>query len=412
MNVKESRLLVSHGKEIEYNEFPWIAAIFNRHSTGLDFNCGGSLVSARHIVTAAHCVKNEEKKTILHPDDLVVYMGKHLLTNFEDREDEVQGFSISRIIVHSDWTKTTAGKKDGDIAVLVLSNPVNFTESVQPVCLFGENVVSRTEGAVVGWGLDETGSISQVPNVITMPAVSRDVCEQSDDRFIPIVSNRTFCAGHRNGDSGGGFYTKSQFLGDNKRTYLSGIVSRSLTSPKNTCDLNHFIVFTEVQSYRPWIQCILHDPACPVESKSVDDYKDIKSRIRVIFARDFMKNGKSYTMIIAIAVCAIVAVLVAIVVYIHILRKHRLNIEEQVRQEAEERREREITKKTVSFWKTEAQKKKELRALNEQEEPRERPCFFRRTWNGFTRIFTRTRSEEERVMESLMADIIPAPRSA
>jgi hypothetical protein len=61
LNAKESQMLIAHGKEINYLEWPWITTIFMRHSQGINFRCGGSLVSARHVITGTfncNCLSN------------------------------------------------------------------------------------------------------------------------------------------------------------------------------------------------------------------------------------------------------------------------------------------------------------------------------------------------------------------
>jgi hypothetical protein len=55
---------------------------------------------------------------------------------------------VLNIYVHSDWKKITDGKKDADIAVIVLNEAAKFTNAVQPICLFGNPATNATIGNV------------------------------------------------------------------------------------------------------------------------------------------------------------------------------------------------------------------------------------------------------------------------
>jgi len=60
------------GEDAQTNEFPWMAALFNKSNVNVNgFFCGGSLISNHHVLTAAHCVHDSRAK------DLVVTFGDH-----------------------------------------------------------------------------------------------------------------------------------------------------------------------------------------------------------------------------------------------------------------------------------------------------------------------------------------------
>lgn len=47
---------VSGGTEAKLGEFPWMALLKYRSDDPRPFFCGGSLISDRHVLTAAHCI--------------------------------------------------------------------------------------------------------------------------------------------------------------------------------------------------------------------------------------------------------------------------------------------------------------------------------------------------------------------
>lgn len=75
---------------------------------------------------------------------------------------------------------------------------------------------------------------------------------------MEITSNRTFCAGSRDGsgpcygDSGSGFLIQDQ---KTKRYHLRGIVSLTLFDDKvRTCDLKQYVVYVDVAKHQDWIR--------------------------------------------------------------------------------------------------------------------------------------------------------------
>ncbi|KAG5873749.1 hypothetical protein JTB14_008321 [Gonioctena quinquepunctata] len=245
--------LVLNGDEVPRGAFPWLVALFGVRAAGLTYLCSASLISDRHIITAAHCVK--KGNTVVKPSDLLLILGKLNIQKWvlSDGEKMVEPESIH---IHPDY-KDFSG--DADVAILVLGDKLEFTKYIRPLCLWTgktelEKVVGK-KGTVVGWGKDENGLImTEEPKQIQLPIVSQETCLRSSYQFQYITSNRTFCAGFRNGsgpcngDSGSGFIIKQD-----GKWMLRGVVSTSLSdNHSRSCDLSNYVVFTDASKFIDW----------------------------------------------------------------------------------------------------------------------------------------------------------------
>lgn len=114
------------------------------------------------------------------------------------------------------------------------------------------------EGIVTGWGRSE--DVSKVhendPKLIKVLIQTNTQCLPQNARLAELSSERTFCAGLKNGsgvchgDSGGGLY-----INVNDVYQLNGIVSSSLTNEVG-CDISKNAIYTNVLKFRAWIQNI------------------------------------------------------------------------------------------------------------------------------------------------------------
>jgi secreted trypsin-like serine protease len=110
-------------------------------------------------------------------------------------------------------------------------------------------------GIVAGWGKNEDGKLNTAfPKKVNVPIVSDGTCLRAHEAFVHITSDRTFCAGGRDGagpcsgDSGGALVLKS-----NKKWFIRGIVSASLRDGTG-CDVNSYAIFTDIAQFVPWIK--------------------------------------------------------------------------------------------------------------------------------------------------------------
>lgn len=198
-----------HGETAEKNEWRWMASLRAKPTArrrGSRHFCGGSVITARHVLTAAHCIVRR-KGRLMKPDAFLVYTGSHTL---------IDGIphGVSSIAVHGGHKLLPGHTRIFDFAILCLKWEIRFGPKVGPVCLpFSDghrNAAAGEIGAisatVTGWGWFDAGNVA-----------SGALNELEDYRIVECdddggsVHRSRMCAIHANGpnhrtakgDSGG-----------------------------------------------------------------------------------------------------------------------------------------------------------------------------------------------------------------
>ncbi|XP_050553053.1 serine protease gd-like isoform X2 [Spodoptera frugiperda] len=248
------------------SQWPWRAAIYKLEGENHFYGCGGSLISHRHVITAAHCVLIYGETNV--KSLFKVYLGiQNLLTSIEGAQSGL----VQRIIKHPEISLTDNIHRD-NVAILELSEPVKYTEWVRRVCLWPrqftelESVVGKT-GWLLGWGFTEKYDVTGNAHAVEMTVLSTEDCVRSNPvarQLIPSNSSK-FCAAS-NADSvcwaastGSGLYFK---LG--QRWHVRGAVSHAVKSKDPAkemlrCDPTQNFIFTDYAKYLPWIRLFTFD---------------------------------------------------------------------------------------------------------------------------------------------------------
>jgi secreted trypsin-like serine protease len=236
----EAKIINGEPARIEDN--PWqVSLIVAKARVPKDGHfCGGSILSAEWVLTAAHCVEGG-----LKPADLNVVSGVGTLT------EEGARSRVAQIILHPGWDSATLRN---DIALLRIdrSGPAMHGQPVAGPTAEVAMMQRFLPVRVTGWGVSvRAGEITPNLQGVELPVVPLEACN-APHAYGGFVDGKMLCVGMAeggqgscNGDSGG---PATVNVGDAQRQV--GLVS---FGKKGCRGPNAYSVFTRVASHVAWI---------------------------------------------------------------------------------------------------------------------------------------------------------------
>ncbi|CAD7082660.1 unnamed protein product [Hermetia illucens] len=202
--VASVRNRIIGGRPAKVGQFPSLVAL-NIQDSGF---CGGDLISNRHVVSAAHCFRDQS-----NPSKIKGIAGD------VDRKVESAPSRKELTFIHvASHPRYNPDTQAFDFAVLSLNGAITLSENVHPIVLVRTRPPEKTKCLIAGWGLmTEQG---KEPSGQLMYAEVMLVPDQQCVYQTGADMSTMFCAGvpfggidSCSGDSGGPIICENQLTG-------------------------------------------------------------------------------------------------------------------------------------------------------------------------------------------------------
>jgi len=239
--------------------WPWLAYIDDNDGPGADYNCTGTVVAPKLVLTAAHCAEDVPSGTIDNVANFTVVTGSLDKTN----TSLAQVSGVSAIIPHATTVESSPAGVTiiGDAALLVLAKPTTATAIPLADSTDLALLAPGTPAFFAGWGLQSGTNDSSHPNTLQYaPTVMQNpntctIYKSTFDSQAQLCARDSPWTSTCGGDSGGPLVAE---------TTASQWIEIGVTSTVGPdCDPTYPQYFTRVDYISGWVEaCIADIAAC------------------------------------------------------------------------------------------------------------------------------------------------------
>ncbi|XP_044871635.1 serine protease 27-like [Mauremys mutica] len=253
------------GQDAQEGRWPWQVSVQQYDNKREYYHiCGGSLISAQWVVSAAHYFDLSTPVSAYRMN-----LGEHQLSNPSPTRISSP---VRRIVRHPDYNENTGV---ADVALVQLTEPVAFTDTIRPVSLPGPSTQFPagekcwvTGWGLIGWGCKDTLPPPRTLQELQVPLVDSSTCRDHFRDCKRPIREDMLCAGSEvnrdscKGDSGGPLVCprKGNFI-------LAGLVSWGIKCTQSTPVPPG--VYVRVPVYVNWIQNVTGGAGLSIVSPAV-----------------------------------------------------------------------------------------------------------------------------------------------